>query len=152
MGWYSASVSEEGDGGREASTEVPPEIMVEREEEDTKRTDNLVARVQKLEGQMRWMHQKLWEATSFTGRPTEEENVSWRRDGAGREWQRWKGAWWVKVGRQNLNSRQRKQISRGLRRLIARGPGATIGVLQELKNEINAEMLAANASDIRTQQ
>ena len=51
MGWYSVSASEEEDGGREASVEVPPGIMVERErneKEDTKRTDNLVARVQKL--------------------------------------------------------------------------------------------------------
>ena len=40
--------SEEEDGGRE----VPPGIVVEREKEekeDRKRTDNLVARVQKLE-------------------------------------------------------------------------------------------------------
>ena len=69
MGWYSVSASEEEDGGREASVEVPPGIMVERErneKKDTKRTDDLVARVQKLEEQMRWMHQKMWEATSFT--------------------------------------------------------------------------------------
>ena len=52
MGWYSVSASEEEDGGREANVEVPPGIMVERDrdqKEDTKRTDNLVARVQKLE-------------------------------------------------------------------------------------------------------
>ena len=88
MGWYSVSASEEEDGGREASIEVPPGIMVEREEEDRKRTDNLVARVQKLEGQMREMHQKMWEATSFTSftvASTEEESVSWRRGGAGGE-------------------------------------------------------------------
>ena len=116
MGCYSVSASEEEDGGREASVEIPPGIMVERErneKEDAERSDNLVARVQKLEEQMRWMHQKTWEATSFTGAPTEEECVSWRGDGAGGEWQRWNGAWWVKVGQQNLNSRQRRQISRG---------------------------------------
>ena len=68
------------------------------EKEDRKRTDNLVARVQKLEGQMREMLQKKWEATSFTQAVIEEENASWRCEGAGgEEWQRWKGAWWVKV-------------------------------------------------------
>ena len=74
--------SEEEDGGRE----VPPRIVVEREKEekeDRKRTDNLVARVQKLEGQMREMHQKKWEATSFTQAVTEEENASLRCEGAG---------------------------------------------------------------------
>ena len=82
MGWYSVSASEGEDGGREASVEVPPGIMVERDrgqKEDTKRTDNLVARVQKLEESMRWMHQKMWEATSFTVASTEEESASWRR-------------------------------------------------------------------------
>ena len=56
MGWFSVSASEEEEGGREASVEVPLGIMVERErneEKDTKRTDNLVATVQKLEEQMR---------------------------------------------------------------------------------------------------
>ena len=103
--------------------EVTPGIMVEKEDEekeDRRRTDNLAARVQKLEEQVRGMHQKMWEAMSFTGVATEEESASWRRDGAGGEWQRWHGAWWVKVGQQNLNSRQRRQISGGLQRLTAR--------------------------------
>ena len=75
MGWYSVSASEEEDGGREASVEVPPGIMVEREyeeKEDRRRTDNLAARVQKLEEQVRGMHQKMWEAMSFTGAVTEK--------------------------------------------------------------------------------
>ena len=108
------SASEDEDGGRETSVEVPPGIMVEREEENKRKTDHLADRVQKLEGQVRDMHQRMLEAMGFTETGTEEENESWRHDGAGGEWQRWKGAWWVKVGRQNLNSRQRRQISRGL--------------------------------------
>ena len=97
MAWYSVSASEEEDGGREASVEVPLGIMVEREgnqKEDAKRTDNLVARVQKLEEQVRWMHQKMWEATSFTGAFTEDESASWRSEGAGGEKQRWKVRGW----------------------------------------------------------
>ena len=61
-----------------------------------------------------------------------------RAQGGG-EWQRWKGAWWVKVGRQNLNSRKRRQNLRGLRRLIARRLEEMIGVLEELQNQVRAE-------------
>ena len=46
---------------------------------------------------------------------------------------------------QNLNSRQRRQISRGLRRLIARGQEEMIGVMEELKDEIRAELMKATA-------
>ena len=91
------------------------------------------------------MHRKMWDATSFTLASTEEESVSWRREGAGGEGQRWKGAWWVKVEQQNLNSRQRRQIARGLLRLIARGQEEMIGVLEELKDEIRAELMKATA-------
>ena len=87
----------------------------------------------------------MWEGTSFTGASMEEESASWIREGAGGEWQRWKGAWWVKVEQQNLNSRQRRQISRGLRRLIERGQGEMIGLMEELKNDVRAEMVKANA-------
>ena len=85
MGWHSVSASEEEDGGGEASVDVPPGIMVEREdeEEDGRRMDKLAARVQKLEERVRGMHEKMWEAMSFTGTATEEESTSWRRDGAG---------------------------------------------------------------------
>ena len=32
---------------------------------------------------MRGMHEKMWEAMSFTGTATEEESTGWKRDGAG---------------------------------------------------------------------
>ena len=86
LGWYSLSASEEEDGGREASVEAPPGITVEpegEEKEDGRRTDDLAARVQKLEEQVRGMHRKMWEAMGFAEATTAEENVSWRHDGAG---------------------------------------------------------------------
>ena len=124
--------------------------MVEREEEAENKsgTDNLAARVQKLEEQVREMRQRMSEAMGFTG----EENASWRRDGAGGAWQRWKRAWWVKVGGQNLNSRQRSRVSKGLQRLVARGQNEMIRLLTELKNEIRAEVATASASNSRAQQ
>ena len=48
------------------------------------------------------------------------EGASWgwdaRRDGEWGEWQQWDGVWWIRVGHSNLNSRQRRQVSRGLER------------------------------------
>ena len=98
------------------------------------------------------MRQKAFEAMGSNKASMEEGSGSWRRDGAWGEWQRWKGAWWVKVGRQNLNARQRKQISRGLRRLIAGGQDEMMRLMTELKNEIRAEVVTANASNARAQQ
>ena len=52
----------------------------------------------------------------------------------GGEWQRWKGEWWIRVGRSSLNARQRRRISRDLRRLISREQNEVLRVLWELKN------------------
>ena len=98
-----------------------------------------------VEEQLRGMHHKMWEAMSFTGAAAEEESASWRRDGAGEEWQRWKGVWWVKVGQQKLNSRQRRQISRGLQRLTAREHNEVTWLLKELTSEIRAEVAAQHS-------
>ena len=139
MGWYSVSASEEEDGGGEASVDVPPGIMVEREdeeEEDGRRMDKLAARVQKLEERVRGMHEKMWEAMSFTGTATEEESTSWRRDDAGGEWQRWKGEWWIRVASSKLNSRQRRRVSRNLRRLIPREQNEVLKLLRELQSAL----------------
>ena len=98
--------------------------------------DKLAARVQKLEERVRGMHEKMWEAMSFTGTATVEESTNWRRDGAGGEWQRWKGEWWIRVGSSNLNSRQRRRVSRDLRRLIAREQNEVLKLLRELKSAL----------------
>ena len=153
MGWYPASASEEEDGGGEASVDVPPGIVVEREDEkeDGRRMDKLVARVQKLEERVRGMHQKMWEAVSLTGTATEEESTNWRRDGAGGEWQRWKGEWWIRVGSSNLNSRQRRGVSRNLRRLIAREQNEVWELLRELKSALWKGNESAGTCDRETQ-
>ena len=51
IGWYSVSASEEEDGGREASVDVPPGIVVRREDEekeDGRRMDKLATRSRSL--------------------------------------------------------------------------------------------------------
>ena len=68
------------------------------------------------------------------------EGASWgcdaRRDGEWREWQQWDGVWWIRVGHTYLNSRQRRQVSRGLKRLVAREQNEVIKLLRELKSAI----------------
>ena len=67
-------------------------------------------------------------------------SVGWRREDDGDEWQRWNGTWWLSVEQQNLNSRQRRKISRRLRRMITREPKWMASLLRELRNGIKAEI------------
>ena len=95
IGWYSVSATEEEMEEEKRAWMSHPESWwngEDEEKEDGRRMDKLAARVQKLEERVRrGMHEKMWEAMSFTGTATEEESTSWKRDGAGGEWQRWEG-------------------------------------------------------------
>ena len=79
------------------------------------------------------------------------EGASWgcdaRRDGEWGEWQQWDGVWWIRVGHSNLNSRQRRQVSRGLKWLVAREQNEVIKLLRELKSAISKGNESAEASD-----
>ena len=70
----------------------------------------------------------------------DEGNLGCRRETDGEEWQRWNGSWWIRVEQQNLNSRQRRKISRSLRRMITREQNGMANLLKELRNEIRAEV------------
>ena len=48
--------------------------------------------------------------------------------------------WIIKVEQQNFNSRQRRKISRGLRRMITREQNGMTNLLRELRKEIRAEV------------
>ena len=50
------------------------------------------------------------------------------------EWAQWDGEWWVRVGRSSLNARQRRRISRDLRRLIACEQNEVLKLLRELRD------------------
>ena len=52
------------------------------------------------------------------------------------DWAQWDGEWWVKVGKSSLNARQRRRISRDVRRLIAREQNEVLKLLREMKNAI----------------
>ena len=53
---------------------------------------------------------------------------------------------------QNLNSTQRRQVSRRFRKLFAREQNEMIRLLKELMSEIRAEFVSSNASNGRAQQ
>ena len=58
----------------------------------------------------------------------------------GDEWQRWEGSWWIRVNQDGSNSRQRRKISRGLKRTIDRERNGMAKLLRELKRGIWAEI------------
>ena len=57
----------------------------------------------------------------------------------------------VDLGRQtDLNSRKRRKISRGFRRMITREQNGTAGLFRELQNGIRAEIEGSNKRHLST--
>ena len=50
------------------------------------------------------------------------------------------GRWWIRVNQDDLNSRQRRNISRSLKKMIDREMNGMDRLLQELKKGIMAEV------------
>ena len=73
---------------------------------------------------------------------TWNRGIPWRYEDNGDEWQRWEGSWWIRVNQDDLNSRQRRKISRnnGMARL-----------LQELKKGIRAEVESRRGADTNSE-
>ena len=70
-----------------------------------------------------------------------------RRKDDGDEWQSWNGHWWIRV-EQDLNSRQRRKVSRGLRRMITREHSGMAELLKELRNGIKAVVEESNRKQL----
>ena len=76
-------------------------------EEDEGEIINLEPKIMmKLEKQIQGMYQKMGEVIGPSEASMEEGSARWMRERDGDDWQRWNGAWWIKVEQQNLNSRQ----------------------------------------------
>ena len=71
---------------------------------------------------------------------TWDKGIPWRHEDEGDEWQRWEGSWWIRVNQDDLNSRQRRKISGGLKRMIDRERNGMAKLLRELKKGIKAEI------------
>ena len=75
----------------------------------------------------------------------ESDSADWKHDGwrnggwggwhqSDGDWAQWDGDWWIKVGKLNLNSRQKRRISRDLQRMITREENEILRILRELRN------------------
>ena len=99
--------------------------------------DKLETRVMRLEEQTKWMYDRM---TAAAEPSTWNRGIPWRYEDDGDEWQRWEGSWWIRVNHDDLNSRQRRQISRSLKKMIDREKNGMARLLQELKKGIRAEV------------
>ena len=70
------------------------------------------------------------QASAQGGQETDEDNEQWHK---------WRGRWWMRVDRAELSSRQRRKISRVVRRLVSRETNDIDYLVGELKQSI-AEM------------
>ena len=112
--------------------ETPPGISKQECNED-----KLETRVTRLEEQTKWMYDRMVAAAEPS---TWNRGIPWRYEDDGDEWQRWEGSWWIRVNQDDLNSRQRRKISRNLKKMIDREKNGMARLLQELKKGIRAEI------------
>ena len=96
----------------------------------------LEIRVTKLEEQTNWMYDRMAAAEASTW----GKGVPWRQEDEGNDRQRWEGSWWIRVNQDDLNSRQRRKISRGLKRMIDREKNGMARLIRELKKGIKDEI------------
>ena len=94
-------------------------------------------RVMRLEDQTKWMYDRM---TAAAEPSTWNRGIPWKYEDEGDEWQRWEGSWWIWVNQDDLNSRQRRKISRSLKKIIDREKNGMARLLQELKKGIRAEV------------
>ena len=126
--WHTMCTSEEEENqGQRGGMSGPPGIEMHRYEHET---EKLNERVWKLEERT---EEWSWRGHGGTS-AVREGGYDGRRDGEWGGWTQWDGEWWIRVGRSNLNSRQRRRVSRDLRRLIAREQNEVSKILRELKS------------------
>ena len=98
--------------------------------------------------EMRWTERSNPSVVGESGwRGREAGGRDWRRDDDCGEWQQWDKVWWINAGRSDLNSRQRRQVSMGLKRLVEREQNEVICLLRELRSAIKKGTELAETSD-----
>ena len=111
------------------------QLTGERDEE--RNEDKLETRVMRLEEQTKWMYDRM---TAAAEPSTWNRGIPWEYEDEGDEWQRCEGCWWIRVHQDDLNSRQRRKMSRSLKKMIDREKNGMARLLQELKKGIRAEV------------
>ena len=82
--------------------------MNKQSADEEREGSKLETRVTKLEEQTKWMYDRVAAAEASTWC----KDVSWRQEDEGDDWRKWEGSWWIRVSQDDLNSRQRRKISR----------------------------------------
>ena len=120
----------------------PSDARQERTEEETQIDDEddkkwgLEARVREIDARLRRAEERVsdegvsGQASAQGGQDADEDNE---------QWQKWRGRWWMRNDRAELSSRQRRKISRVVRRLISRETNDFDHLVNDLKQSI-AEM------------
>ena len=142
--WHVICTSEE-EGVREQEEEgavmSPPGIETHRHECEVRRLNERIRRIEDRIEEWNWGGRGVNHAKE-EGNGASWERDDWRVGGWGgwhqwdREWAQWDGEWWVKVGRSSLNARQRRRISRDLRRLIAREQNEVLKLSREMRSAL----------------
>ena len=105
--------------------------------------DKLETRVTRLEEQTKWMYDRMTAAAAEPS--TWNRGFPWRYEDNRDEWQRWEGSWWIRVNQDDLNSRQRRKISRNLRKMIDREKNG-MARLKGIRAEIDASERCADTN------
>ena len=118
----------------------PSDARQQRTEEEIQMDDDkkcgLEARVREIDARLRRVEERIYDegvsgqALAQGGQDADEDNE---------QWQKWRGKWWMRIDRTELSSRQRRKISRVVKRLISRETNDFDHLVNDLKQSI-AEM------------
>ena len=109
---------------------VGEEIQVD--DEDDKKWE-LEARVREIDTRLRRVEERIYDegvsgqALAQGGQDIDEDNE---------QWQKWRGKWWMRIDRTELSSRQRRKISRVVKRMITRETNDFDQLVNDLKQSI----------------
>ena len=142
--WHVICTSGEEEGEQEREKEEgavpsPPGIETYHRECEVRRLNDRIRRIEDRIEEWNRGQQGVDHARG-EGDSAGWKHDGWRNGGWGGwhqldgDWAQWDGDWWVKVGRSNLNARQKRRISRDLRRLIAREENEVLSILRELRS------------------
>ena len=108
------------------------EEEIQMDDEDDKKW-GLEARVREIDARLRRVEERIYDegvsgqALAQGGQDADEDNE---------QWQKWRGKWWMRIDRAELSSRQRRKISRVVRRLISRETNDFDHLVNDLKQSI----------------
>ena len=120
----------------------PSDARQERTEEEIQMDDEddkkcgLEARVREIDARLRRVEERIYDE-GVSGQALAQ---GWQdADEDNEQWQKWRGKWWMRIDRAELSSRQRRKISRVVKRLISRETNDFDHLVNDLKQSI-AEM------------